>query len=174
MIPVFFQDDLVEELSRVLSGLGLSDPAGNPSEVHVFGQSLPVPVVGALPAEITDEMLEEGTYHDAQTVDDPFPYVIVRLDQGKVEKIDLEQIVSVNLIIGVVDRAFNNQGHRDVLGIMERIYQRFAQNPVLNHEYALVMPINWVLQDEPSYPYFFGAMNLMFELIPIRREDAYT
>ena len=78
------------------------------------------------------------------------------------------------MIIGVIDRDFNNQGHKDVLNIIQKIYERFAKNAILAQKYECVMPIEWALQDEESFPYFFGGMALNFETIPIRREDPYT
>ena len=116
---------------------------------------------------------QKGIY-DAIAKEDPYPYIIVRVEQGKIEGIDQEQTVFVNLIIGVIDRGYENQGHKDVLNIIQKIYERFAKNAILAKKYECTMPIEWALQDEESFPYFFGGMALQFETIRIRREDPYA
>lgn len=173
MIATFLQDDLAADLAETFKNFRLKDPQGEAVRLNIFKQSLPIPTAKDIPETVTDEELEEGVY-DAEAEEDPYPYIIVRVEQGKIENIDQEQTVVVNLIIGVIDRDFNNQGHKDVLNIIQKIYERFAKNAILAQKYECVMPIEWALQDEESFPYFFGGMALNFETIPIRREDPYT
>ena len=45
--------------------------------------------------------------------------------------------------------------------IIERIQQHYEETPALK-EFVCADPFNWALQDEPSYPYFYGAVNLVF------------
>ena len=173
MIATFLQDDLAAELAEIFKRFRLKNPAGNAAPLNIFKQSLPIPTVKDIPDTVTDEELEEGIY-DAQANEDPYPYIIVRVEQGTITEIDQEQTVIVNLIIGVIDRDYNNQGHKDVLNIIQKIYERFAKNAILAAKYECVMPIEWALQDEESFPYFFGGMALKFNTIPIRREDPYA
>ena len=173
MIAAFLQDDLAEELKVVFEHFRLEDPDGTRRAINIYKQSLPIPEAEEIPDTVTDEELEEGIY-DAKAKEAPFPYILVRLEEGKIEVIDQEQTVIVNLIIGVIDRNHNNQGHKDVLNIMQKIYERFAKNAILAKKYENVMPIEWALQDEESFPYFFGGMALRFETAPIRREDPYA
>lgn len=173
MIATYLQDDLAEELRRIFKEFRLKDPKGEYSELHIFEQALPVPVAQDIPEDVTDFDLEEGIY-DAQATEDPYPYIIVRVEQGKIEVIDQEQTVEVNLVIGIIDRDYNNQGHKDILNIIQKIYERFAKNAILAGKYECTHPIEWALQDEESYPYFFGGMALQFETVPIRREDPYA
>ena len=173
MIASFLQDDLAAELETLFEHFRLEDPDGNRRALNIFKQSLPIPEAEEIPDTVTDEELEEGIY-DARAQAAPFPYILVRLEEGKIEVIDHEQTVTVNLIIGVIDRNHNNQGHKDVLNIMQKIYERFAKNAILAGKYENVMPIEWALQEEESFPYFFGGMALRFETAPIRREDPYA
>ena len=173
MIAAFLQDDLKEDLENLFAHFRLEDPDGKRRAINVFEQNLPIPEAADMPDTVTDEELEEGIY-DAKAKDAIFPYILVRLEQGKIEVIDHEQTVNVNLIIGVIDRNSNNQGHKDVLNIMQKIYERFAKNAILARKYECVMPIEWALQEEESFPYFFGGMALHFETAPIRREDPYA
>ena len=173
MIATYLQDDRKAELAEIFKNFTLKDPRGKSSALNIFKQSLPIPTVKDIPDTVTDEELEEGIY-DAQANEDPYPYIIVRVEQGTITEIDQEQTVIVNLIIGVIDRDYNNQGHKDVLNIIQKIYERFAKNAILAAKYECVMPIEWALQDEESFPYFFGGMALKFNTIPIRREDPYA
>ena len=61
-----------------------------------------------------------------------------------------------------------------MMNIIQKIYERFAKNAILAKKYECTMPIEWALQDEESFPYFFGGMALQFETIRIRREDPYA
>ena len=173
MIATFLQDDLAADLADIFKHFRLKNPQGETVGLNIFKQSLPIPTAKDIPDTVTDEELEEGKYN-AEAEEDPYPYIIVRVEQGTIDKIDQEQAVIVNLIIGVIDRDHNNQGHKDVLNIIQKVYERFAKNAILAAKYECVMPITWALQDEESFPYFFGGMALTFETIPIRREDPFT
>ena len=173
MTSTFLQDALQEELQALFDGLRLEDPYGKRAPINVYKQRLPVPVAKDIPSTVTDMELEEGMYN-TESVTVPFPYIIVRLEDGIIEKIDREQTVHVNLLIGVIDRNPDNQGHKDVLNLIQRITERFLKNPGLAETYACLPPIEWALQEEGSYPYFFGGMAMTFETAPIVREDPYA
>lgn len=172
MIATFVQDDLAAELAEILKDLRLQDPQGGRVPVNIYKQFLPIYEAQEIPDTVTDEELEEGTY-DAQAVQVPFPYVLVRVAEGVIESIDGEQAVDINLIIGVIDRSRDNQGYKDILNIMQDVYLRFSKNAILAQKYECMMPIQWALQEEESYPYFFGGMALRFETAAIKREDPY-
>jgi len=172
MVASLLQDDLTEELKVIFKDFRLDGQDGERRGINIYEQSVPVQEAEEIPDTVTDEELEEGIYN-AKEREALFPYIIVRLMDGKVEAVDGAQTVNVNLLIGVIDRSHSNQGHKDVLNIMQEIYRRFSRNPLLAKYYECVPPIEWALQDEPSYPYFFGGMALTFELSPIRREDPY-
>ena len=173
MIPTYLQDDLVDELAKIFSHFYLTTPEGERTQLHIYKQFLPVPTAVAIPETVTDEELEEGVY-DAAILDNNFPYIIVRLEDGLIETIDHEQTVYVALLVGVIDRSPENQGYRDILNIDQKVYERFAKNAILADRYECTMPIEWALQDEQSWPYFFGGMSLRFQMIGIRREDPYV
>ena len=172
MVASLLQDDLAKELETIFKDFRLEGQDGEKRKINIYEQSVPIQEAEEIPDTVTDEELEEGTYNAAGK-EALFPYIIVRLTDGKVEAVDGVQTVNVNLLIGVIDRNHNNQGHKDVLNIMQEIYSRFSRNPLLAKYYECVPPIEWALQDEPSFPYFFGGMALTFELSPIRREDPY-
>ena len=57
-----------------------------------------------------------------------------------------------------------------MLEILEVIQQHYEETPLLDGQFVFTDPFNWALQDEESYPYFFGAANLNFELPAPRRK----
>lgn len=172
MIATFLQDDLAEELEKIYEGYQLKNPLGELSDINVYKQALPVPAPADPPAEENLELLEEGLgVTDPAKLEDPYPYAIVRVTDGQIRDIDGEQAVNVLIILGVYDDSLNNQGHKDILNMIQKIYERFAKNAILADRYECLHPISWTLQEEESYPYFIGGVALTFETLGIRRED---
>lgn len=172
MIATFLQTELAKELEEVFKDFRLKNPKGEMSKINIFEQGLPIPEQKR-PEDYNPEDLEEGKI-ETETAEDPYPYIIVRIENGNITEIGREQDVLLNLIIGTIDRELNNQGHKDVLNVIQKIIYRFTVNPILAHEYECVMPISWALQDEESYPYYIGGLALHFATTPIRREDKYA
>ena len=172
MVASFLQSELAEELRKILSDFQLKNPQGEKSNINIFEQFLPMPEPSKQ-EEIKPELLENGLAEE-QTVLDPYPYIVVRLVDGEVRDENSAQEVNIYLLIGIFEPEYDKQGHKDVLNIIAKVYERFAKMSVLNGKYTIQYPILWALQDEESYPYYFGGMNLSFEAAAIRREDPYT
>lgn len=166
------QSELAEELRKILKEFRLKDLEGNFSRINIFEQYLPIP--GPKKQDnIPPELLENGLAEE-ETDPEPFPYIIVRISEGEIEDADSAQMVSLILIIGVCDTDYERQGCKDILNIIAKIYERFAKMPVLNGKYTIQYPIEWALQEEESYPVYFGGMALTFETAAIRREGPYS
>ena len=152
MTPLELQDELVEEMSRILDGYTYKTPEGERIPVNVFPQNIPM--------NKTDD--EE----------DPVPYIIVRLSRGEDDGTrDSFNTVSVVVIIGIWDDSLDVQGHRDVMNIIQKIYQRFHENPDLNRKAAYAGDFKWAIHDDAYYPYSFGACHMKFHIAAVRRED---
>lgn len=93
--------------------------------------------------------------------EDPFPYIIVRIDSGGIDTQTDPHKVVVLLVIGIYDDDEQNNGHEAVLEIIERIQRHYEETPALK-EFVFTDPFGWALQDEESYPYYYGAVNLTF------------
>ena len=144
--------------------------------VRAYGQNLPVP-----------EQLENiGNYGENDLPEEeadfqkafPFPWALVKLDRGAVTGIGEPQKVSAVIVFGIFDNREENQGHETILIMIERVMERFAKDSLLAGQIT-VTPIdenhmfNWSLQDEDTYPYFYGALELSFLLPGFQREDRY-
>ena len=77
-------------------------------------------------------------------------------------------------IAGIWDETSEAQGHRDLMNIFYKIYQRFQTNPDLNKKAVYAGKFEWALQDDNYYPYSFGACSLSFHIAAIRREDEFA
>lgn len=123
---------------------------------------------------------------DARSEDDPFLYIIVRLDQGGVDTPTDPHKVRVLLIIGIYDDGTldfrepppadggwdtRNYGPMAVMEVIERIQEHFEKRPSLcGGKFYFDGPFHWVMQDEISYPYYIGACDLTFTLAAPRKE----
>lgn len=113
--------------------------------------------------------------------DDPdqfFPYFIVRIDRGKTENDDSLWTVTVDILIGVHDADTKNDGHLSVMNAINRIVTRFAQEATLGYAghkaFRCHSDMEWALQDEDTWPYFFGGVELKFDVPkPMRKEPNY-
>lgn len=156
MTPLELQDELCEELKRLFSDYAYKKPGSTERvSLSVFPQHIPI-------NETDDE-------------EDPVPYLIVRLVSGDDDGTrDSFNQVSLLVIVGIFDDDLQAQGHRDVLNIIQKIYQRFHENPNLNNKAAYTGEFHWAAQEDNYYPFFFGACSITFSIAALRREDEYA
>ena len=138
MVATFLQSELAEELKQILSDIQLKTPQGEKSSINIFEQLLPMPEP-LDQGEIAPELLENGLAEE-QTAPDPYPYIVVRIADGEIEDENSAQKVNLTLLIGIFEPDYNKQGHRDILNIIAKIYERFAKFPVLNGKYTIQYP----------------------------------
>lgn len=100
-----------------------------------------------------------------------YPAIIVRAKQG-VQAWEYER-VTVEVIVGVFDVELDQQGSRDCLQIIERIKQRIRESDIIRQRFPVRMPLNWQINkrmsatgggDYNAYPYYFGEMQIDFDL----------
>ena len=155
MTPLMLQDELVEEMKRLFSDYLYKAPTGKRIPINVYAQNIPI--------------------NETDDDSDPVPYLIVRLNSGKdAGTRDSFNTVKVVFIVGIWDETNEAQGHRDLLNIFQKIYERFQTNPSLNNKTVYEGEFDWALQDDNYYPYCFGACSLSFHIAAIRREDKYA
>lgn len=152
------QDSLVADLEKLFEHSRYKTPDGDLKKPNVFPQFLP------------KRMNEDD--------DDPFTYLIVRVDNGAIETPASAHKVATLILIGVFDDDAANSGHAAILEIMEKIQERYQKSTALLglDEKTIVAvldrdsPMTWALQDEESYPYFFGGINITWDLAAPRQE----
>ena len=155
MSPLELQDLLVEEFKELFRDYTYKTASGDRKNLAVFPQHIPI--------NETDE--EE----------DPVPYLIVRLSTGDDDGTrDSNNKVNLVIIAGIFDDDLQAQGHRDIMNIIQKIYQRFHENPNLKNKAAYTGEFHWAAQEDNYYPFYFGACSISFYIAAIRREDEYA
>ena len=152
---------LGKEVERITGDMLFQTPAGGMECLKAFPQCLPLRQIGEIGGEEDDN--------------DPYPYCIVRIDSGSIATPLESQEVKIILVFGIYDSGEERNGHQALLNIFQRISDRFSRDPILDN-YCLNYKagIQWVMDDEEPFPYFFGAMNLTWDTASVRREDNYA
>lgn len=154
MTPIELIEELAKELESIFKGQNYKSSSGEYVPLNIYEHALPI----------------------NETDDDPdrIPYLIVRLNSGKDPGTrDSNNTVKLVIIIGIWDNSLNQQGYRDVLNIIQKIYERFQKNPNLNNKAVYDGEFDWLLQEDDYNPFFFGACSLKFSIAAIRREDPF-
>lgn len=158
MTATILQEKLVEEMSVIFKDDLFKDSMGKYTKMNIFEQNLPI--------------------RQDEDAPDPIPYIIVRLETGTTKSGIDPQEVLVTLLIGYFDDDAGNNGHKGVLGIIQKVQERFEKEPMLAHQFMFMNdeqhPFDWALQDEESFPYFFGAASMTFKTAAIRKEDKFA
>lgn len=163
MTTVQFIESLGEELKKVTGHISLMSPLGKETKINIFQFGIPV--------EKTKEEKKEKTKEEKK---EKFPYILIDLQDGKIQGDKGEYKVGVHLLIGIYDDGTENQGKKWVLNIINDICERFLKDPILDGNYYASDEILWVIDEENEYPYHYGAMDLVFNIPVYRKEDKYA
>lgn len=154
------QRDLIEEIEEVLKDIETKKPSGEVSKgIKGFAQGLPKSI---------------EYENDPSMV---FPYFIVRMADGETSNGPDSYKVTLSVIIGLHNDDEKNTGHYDMLDCIQAIINHFslAGN---SGRYPIRARVNenvkWALQDEDTWPYFFGGVELEFTMPKYRREDPFS
>lgn len=152
MTPLELYDDLITEVENILRGVVTKNTAGESVE-GVKGYKYRLPLVTA-----DDE--DESQF---------FPYFIVRLSGGKTADDDSPWIVTADILLGVCENDKEVPGHEHIMVMIQRITDRFAAEPLLNHKFRAEPDMEWAVQDEDTYPFYFGGVEIKFNVPKIGR-----
>lgn len=153
MTPLILQDKIVEDLKELFAEYVYKDSYEANRPINIYAQAVP--------------------YLDSDNDDDLFPYIEVRLTDG--EDDGVTHTATVVFVIGTRDSDKENQGHRDVVNIMQRIHGRYGTKPAVKDNVAYQTgKWSWALQEDTYFPYSFGAITTDFVIASIRREDEYA
>lgn len=149
-----FQDALMKETGNILKGVGTKNASGeNVDGVNLFAQNLPV---------VQSDEEDESKF---------FPYAIIKVYDGRTEDDDSPWTVTADIHLGVYDPDEDNQGHQHVAIMIQCLISRFAAEPLLVRKYRAQQDMEWAMQDEETYPYFFGGVRIRFSVPKIGRRD---
>ena len=173
MTQEFLQDALVADLEQLFKGETLKNSTGVERRIQIFPQDLPIRAGADLEPELDPE--EDPDLEPEQPPEDvPEPYVIVRIPGGELPKQDTRQQVELVLVICVYDPDPNRQGFRDALHIVNTILTHYGRNGIVGRRYEVQYPIQWVVPEEDTHPYYFAGMALKLAAPAIFKEVPET
>lgn len=173
--PYFLQEALKEDIRKMLEGnlFKNPDPSGKKHiPMSIYGQNLPLAAVKAeeqpeTVIDYTDDMISDPVYN--------CPWCLVKIDSGEIKGPNESQTVVAAICYGIFDDDRQNDGHKDILNLIQKTYERYARNPVLCKNYRCKQDFEWSVQREDTYPYYFGAISMTFEMDGIKLEGSvYT
>ena len=148
-------EDIKTDLGTLFKESKFKSSSGKHKSFDIYKGSLPIP--------------------DSEESPEPMPYIIVQLVNGEIGL--SSNTVAVRLIIAIYDDDNNSQGYSDVLNVIEKIRQHYTKYPILNRKYFAKIDdknsFEWSLPDEDTYPYYFGGVQLNFEIAHCEREDDF-
>lgn len=147
------QDDLIAELETVLKDMQTKNAAGE-EKVGIKGYPHMLPVV----------------MEDDDDVSQFIPCFIVRFEMGETEDDEDCWHVHTNVIIAICDMA-KERGHESLLIAIQRIVDRFAWDPQFAHKYRVDQKIKWYVQDEDTFPFHYGEVDLIISTPKIGRKE---
>lgn len=152
-----FQEKLGEKVKQILRDVQSSNTAGETVDgVNIYDQFLPV---------VTEDDEDESQF---------FPFVIVRVLNGKTDDDDDPWTVTTILILGIYDTDAKHAGSKRIMIMIQRLINEFAAEPLLAKTYRAMPDPEWDLQDEDTYPFYYGAVQFKFKMPKIgRREPIY-
>lgn len=177
MTPVEVQDILVDEIKLIFRDYAYKNREGKRVPLNVYAQDVPIIQTPPPIADYTND--SEYTEYEEEDEDDniPVPYIIVRISSGGYDGKNDDSNNELNFVIIVnifEDEIPNNNGYRDVLNIMQKIYERFAKQPDLRKIARFNGKWEFALQEDNYYPFHIGACNMTFDIPAIREEVYYS
>lgn len=155
MTPIYLRKAIKEELEQLFEGFLSSGEAGyGGKKVSIFEQALPL-------GHATEE-------------EDFMPYIIIRVMEGSVEEWSEAESVKVILIFCTTDAGMERSGHEDILNMIQKVKERLMRNPQMGAFFTAELPIKWMVQDDDTYPIYYGGMELTFDCPAIQRESRFA
>lgn len=150
-----FLDALAEDIKHSLRDIYTKTITGQDAPVAVYKNRLPI---------VTEDEDDESKF---------FPYAVVRLSESSTDE-GKPWLQKVYILLGVYDDDIMGGGYMHILTMIERITNRFLKEPLLDHKYRAEPLISSDIQDEDTYPYYFGAIEMSFNLPKIERRDEFS
>lgn len=155
MTPEKLQKSLCEEIRFLMKDVLLEDINRKNTKLNVYAQNLPY-------RKSEDDLI-------------PYPFCVVSLYTNSLPPEREPQKQVIKLYFGICYWNEDCQYQHTMLTMFEKIKRRFKTNPLMG-EFSCNSEIISALDDEDdvSYPYYYGGMQLTFDLPNYEREDSCT
>lgn len=165
--PYLLQLALAKEMANIASDMRFHTPIEGKEDaevpLNIYIQSLPVPQPDN--SEITEETIDyiggEGENAILAT-----PWCNIKIDSGHIGK-NVDPSVKIAFIFGIYNPDKQKTGYQEILVLIQRIYERFAKDPLLDGQYQNSGEYEWEIAEDDTYPYFFGVSVTEFTYLPI-------
>lgn len=152
MIPLKLQDYLEKkELPELFENFTLKDTNGNQAPLNIYPQYLP------------QKNKNKNNSH--------FPFLTIILVEGEEQNDDAENLVKILFLCGVYDEDENNQGYRDSMNVIQKLYTNFKRKKILDNKYTFELPVKWMTNDDVTYPYFYAGLETYWSVGKIQQNN---
>ena len=168
--PLLCQRALMREIERICSDMRFQDSKGNEdAKLVCYEQYMPLP--HKVVDEIEDPRVDTIDFTAAEIEDalQRFPWCKTALVNAAVKEPNGDQIVTFELNVGIYDASLSKVGHRAILNIYDRIYQRFASDPLLESQYYNTGKFSLEFERDTQWPYYYGYIITEFNVAGIQR-----
>lgn len=160
MTFIDFQEDLRDEVERILKDFQYGEPGGKKNGVNVYSQMLP------LRMENEKDPVKK------------FPHAIVKLSDGETREGGTWK-VTATVQFGVYNEDNGHLGYRQVLEMVQKVLDRFAAAPYMMHKgrpyYRAGQDMEWFIYElDTAYPYYYGGCSIRFDVPKIGRADPFA
>lgn len=159
---LLLQKDLLKEVTSLLGEMQFKNADGETvTGVTGYEQRLP---------QITEDDEDTSQF---------FPYAVARVTNWNTKDDTDPWHVTIDVLFGIYDDAKDSHGHEALMNMIEVVANRFVHEPLLAHSFRAEQNIDAELQDEDTYPYYFGGIEFVFTAPKIERkvefdESSYT
>lgn len=151
---------LIAEIERLAADMSFVNKHGEKAMLKGYPQAIPV-------ERVAFEWDEDEGETDEDAV---FPYFIVRVDGVEYQKRDADGANQARVLVAfaVYDEDPGMQGYFTLTAVMERVAGRFQADPALG-AFWCEGRMNLAYQEDDTYPHFFGAMEMFWNIPEIDR-----
>lgn len=170
--PLFALRAMVKEVQDITKDMMFHSPEGILAPLSVYEQSLPIPKRKEPVPENNFPIIDDQDETEEDSVLKS-PWCVVKIENGSIPGINEMQEVTFAVCFGIFNESLDNNGHMEIMNLIQRVYERFSVNPLLDGQYTCTGKFEWAVQDEDTYPYYFGAILTEFKFQGFRRENKY-
>lgn len=156
MTSNWLEERLIQEIEEVCSGLYLKGVNGERKALKGYMEALPQL---SLPEKWDEEA--SNSLGDTEPEDALIPYFIVRTPELSYMEDGAQ--AKVYLVFCIYDSDEKMKGYQALWNILNRITGRFRSNTVLD-AFFCSREMKAVIQDEDTYPYYFGGIEMIWHL----------
>ena len=168
--PLFCQRALMKEVERLCKDMIFQDANGNEAaKLACYEQYMPLPHRAVEQIQNPEVDTIDFTAAEIEDAIQRFPWCKTAIVGIDVKGPNQDQIVTFELNIGIYEASLQKTGHRSILNIYDRIYQRFAEDPLLEDQYCNTGKFALEFERDSQWPYYYGYIVTEFNVLGIRR-----